>query len=85
MKIKYKCDYCWHGYFDTAEECIKHESEQCDGNPKVKSCETCKNSLQDRPNGGKVYYSCKTGHKETSPVSWKQHCEFWEYDEGYAH
>lgn len=84
MKPKYQCDFCYE-LFDTESQCLDHELTACDDNPKVKSCETCKNSVEDCPNGGKIYYSCKTGHKAGGTQSWKQHCEFWEWDHGYAH
>jgi hypothetical protein len=74
MKTKYQCDYCWR-YFYSKKECLTHEKEECDENPKVKSCGTCEHFEEGGDNV--TYYSCEAGHKETSTRSWKRNCEYW--------
>jgi len=83
MRIKYHCDFC-ESEFNTEEECKKHESEECEDNPKTKSCTTCKFQTYFVSGTNRVCYKCKK-NLLTAIVDFAQHCPEWEFDEGYAH
>lgn len=82
--IKYRCDFCLAGGYDTAEKASEHEAN-CIMNPEAHGCKTCSNFL--KPVGWYDRQNRLTGTSERCKAGvplhngFKTQCPTWEIEQ----
>lgn len=77
MTAVYKCDYCYKS--DEDSSVIEEHENKCSFNPKVKSCWSCENYVDEgMPISGSMYI-CQKGKtdNEVNTIQRKGGCDLW--------
>jgi len=72
----YKCEWC-ENFLIRKDEMEIHETN-CDDNPNVKACGTCKHLHFDDSDFLEDIAGCRVKSNGFEKIRWKKHCKDWE-------